>query len=263
MIFPGLVSVTFRNLSPQEIVRLASQAGLTGIEWGGDIHVPHGDLDQAQRVRDLTENAGLRVAAYGSYYRVWPQEPVPFDSVLKTALAVGAPAIRVWAGKIGSMQAPAEHRAAVITEAARISQMAADYGITVAFEFHVNTLTDSDSSALDLLNRCNHPNLRCYWQPRIQATFNDNIASLVAISPWLSNLHVFHWQPAPTQEDRPQVVRQPLAEGKEDWQMYLAHAMTLPGDRYAMLEFVRDDDPQAFLVDAGVLKALCSTKFEV
>ncbi len=39
----GLVSVTFRQLSPEEIVRVAREAGLTVIEWGGDVHVPPGD----------------------------------------------------------------------------------------------------------------------------------------------------------------------------------------------------------------------------
>ena len=44
MIYPGLVSVTFRKLSPEEIVQLVVSSGLKGIEWGGDIHLPHGIL---------------------------------------------------------------------------------------------------------------------------------------------------------------------------------------------------------------------------
>ena len=49
MIHTGLVSVTFRKLEPAEIVDLVKQAGLQGIEWGGDIHVPHGDIQRAKR----------------------------------------------------------------------------------------------------------------------------------------------------------------------------------------------------------------------
>jgi hypothetical protein len=44
MIQTGLVSITFRQLSPPAIIDLVRQAGLEGIEWGGDVHVPHGDL---------------------------------------------------------------------------------------------------------------------------------------------------------------------------------------------------------------------------
>ena len=72
MLIPGLVSVTFRQLAPREIVQLAAAAGLRGIEWGGDIHVPHGDLQAARAVRDITAAAGLQVLAYGSYFRLEP-----------------------------------------------------------------------------------------------------------------------------------------------------------------------------------------------
>src|SRR5687768_14765950 len=62
---PGLVSVTFRKLSPAEVVRVAVDAGLTSIEWGGDIHVPHGDLARAKEVAAMTTEAGLSASAYG------------------------------------------------------------------------------------------------------------------------------------------------------------------------------------------------------
>jgi len=74
MIHPGLVSVTFRHLSAKNVVDLAVQAGLTGIEWGGDKHVPHGDLKIAKQVREYSIKAGLEVTAYGSYYRVGSSE---------------------------------------------------------------------------------------------------------------------------------------------------------------------------------------------
>ncbi|MET0262082.1 MAG: sugar phosphate isomerase/epimerase, partial [Rariglobus sp.] len=74
MIYPGLVSVTFRKLSPNEVAGLVKKAGLKGIEWGGDIHVPHGDLARAREVRELTLEHGLKTAAYGSYYRAGQSE---------------------------------------------------------------------------------------------------------------------------------------------------------------------------------------------
>ena len=58
----------------------------------------------AREVRGLTEAAGLTVAAYGSYYKAGHSEAagLPFPQVLDTALALGAPVIRVWAGPAGS-----------------------------------------------------------------------------------------------------------------------------------------------------------------
>jgi sugar phosphate isomerase/epimerase len=257
MILPGLVSVTFRQLSPEKIVDLAVQAGLSGIEWGGDIHVPHGDIVQARRVGDLTLAAGLQVVSYGSYYRVWPQEPAPFDTVLQTALALGAPTIRVWAGQIGSLNASPQHRAVLQGESVRISQQAADVGISVAFEYHANTLTDSNDTARELLSLANQPNLFCYWQPRLGASLTENLASLDSISPWLHHLHVFHWQTTTSQSGGTQAERRPLSEGQHNWQHYLHRASSLPGSRCAMLEFVQDDSLEVFFADAAVLKDLC------
>jgi len=115
MMIPGLVSITFRELPPEQIISLATEAGLGSIEWGGDVHVPHGDLKSAQRVARLTADAGLEVSAYGSYYRAAGRQStgVDFESVYKTALALGAPIIRVWAGGVGSSRADAAVREAV------------------------------------------------------------------------------------------------------------------------------------------------------
>ena len=87
MIHPGLVSVTFRALSPAQVVDLVRQAGLRGIEWGGDIHAPPGNAARAREVRHLSLEAGLSVAAYGSYYRAAQSEAagMPFAHVLDTA----------------------------------------------------------------------------------------------------------------------------------------------------------------------------------
>ncbi|MCU0793379.1 MAG: sugar phosphate isomerase/epimerase [Opitutaceae bacterium] len=106
MIHPGLVSITFRKLSPVEIVGLVRKAGLRGIEWGGDVHAPHGDIGRAREVRALTEDAGLKVAAYGSYYRAgWSEaNGLSFKHVLDSAVELGAPTIRVWPGNKGSAE---------------------------------------------------------------------------------------------------------------------------------------------------------------
>jgi len=43
MIKIGLVSISFRDLFPKQIVDMVAEVGLDAIEWGGDVHVPHGD----------------------------------------------------------------------------------------------------------------------------------------------------------------------------------------------------------------------------
>ena len=64
----GLTSVTFRQKTIDEIVALAHMAQLDGIEWGGDLHVPAGDVQAARHAAKATADAGLSVLSYGSYF---------------------------------------------------------------------------------------------------------------------------------------------------------------------------------------------------
>jgi 3-dehydroshikimate dehydratase len=249
MIHPGLVSVTFRKLSPADVVALVRQAGLRGIEWGGDIHVPHGDLGRAREVRELTAGAGLEVAAYGSYYKAAQSEGdgLAFARVLDSALELGAPAIRVWAGMTGSAAVSAEQRAAVAEDLRRIAGLAGKASVRVVLEFHSGTLTDTAESTRRLLNAVEHENLTTCWQPPIELDAAGCLAGLRSLLPQLANLHVFQWRQATTE-------RRPLSEGEGVWRSYLEAARGAAGDRYALLEFVERDAPECFLRDAVVLR---------
>ncbi|HNQ34984.1 MAG TPA: TIM barrel protein [bacterium] len=246
MILPALTSVTFRKLAPEEVVALAAGSGLKGIEWGGDIHVPPGRPEMARRVRALTRSAGLEVSSYGSYYRAGHPETGPFEAVLETALELEAPAIRIWAGRRASAEADPAYRAAVTADVVRVCRLAAAAGRTVAFEYHANTLTDESLSARRLLLEADQSNLRTYWQPPNGLGLGESLQSLKAILPWLSNLHVFYWNPDGKS-------RRPLAEGTGLWRRYLSVAYAVPGRHYAILEFVMDDAPENFRLDALTL----------
>ncbi|MGC9393646.1 MAG: sugar phosphate isomerase/epimerase family protein [Anaerolineae bacterium] len=251
MIRSGLVSITFRQLIPQAIVNLVAQSGLDAIEWGGDVHMPHGDIAQARLVRKMTEDAGLTVAAYGSYYRVGHNEPVPFEAVVESAVALGAPTIRVWAGKQGTATADEAYWARVVEDARAIGDLAQQVGIVVAYEYHDNTLTDTNAGALRLLRTVAYDNVRTYWQPPGGTTLDENLAGLDAILPWLANVHVFSWREINGQRERM------LLDAKADeWAQYLSKVATTGRDHFAMIEFVRDDDPANFLKDAETLKCL-------
>ena len=247
MLHSGLVSISFRNLKPTEIVDLVQQAGLEAIEWGGDVHVPHGDFQQARAVHHLTEDAGLRVAAYGSYYCLAASDDQPpYEAVLETAAELKAPLIRVWAGDRASAQADHTFRQQVVQESQLIGEEAAQMGIAVAYEFHGHSLTDDADSARQLLLDVAHPNVHCYWQPPTVDPVDQNLAGLEKIIDWLSNVHVFTW--GSNHE------RFHLAHGSEPWRQYLQKIAPVPGDRFALLEFLKDDDPQQFLADAQTLK---------
>jgi len=250
----GLISVTFRQLPPERIIELAVQARLQAIEWGGDIHVPHGDLKRAAEVGARTREAGLQTVSYGSYYRLGNRhagqgEPIAFERVLETAEALGASAIRVWAGDRGSAAADADWRSRVAEDARRVADLAAAKRISIDVEYHGGTLTDTAESAVRLFTDIAHPNVRSHWQPQVRLTAEENEQALRQVLPWLANLHVFQWLPD---------LRCPLADGREEWRRYFAVASPSEPDqvRYALLEFVKGDEPAQLLEDAATLHRL-------
>lgn len=248
MLIPGLVSITFRPLPPRRVVALAAEAGLATIEWGGDGHVPHGDAARAREVRAMTEEAGLSVAAYGSYYRVGEseREGLSFESVLASALALGAPTVRVWAGRRGSADADEGYRERVAAESTRIADAASREGLTVSYEYHGKTLTDTNESARRLLADVAHPAIRTLWQPPNGRAFDYCMEGLRAVLPLLTNVHVFHW--ATGRKDQTA-----LAEGEERWVPYLAAVSATGGSNGALIEFVKGDSPEQLRRDAAAL----------
>ena len=191
----GLVSITFRRFSPGEIIALTQRANLDGIEWGGDVHVPHGDLQAARQVLAETRKANLQVACYGSYYRagVSENDGLSWVQVLATAKTLAAPMIRVWAGNRGTQESDAAYRQTVIDDLGRICELAARENIAVALEFHGGTLTDSGENALQVLAGVQQPNLGCLWQPRVGQAVETRLNDLEWVAPYLSNVHVFQW----------------------------------------------------------------------
>ena len=241
----GLVSVTYRKLSPADIIARTARAGLDCIEWGSDIHVPQTDLDNARRVGDMTREVGLTVSSYGSYYRLGAGQD--FAPYLEAALALGAPVIRIWAGARGSDQTDDATRAAWAFEAKAACRMAAEQGITIAFEYHHGTLTDTADSAAALMQAIDEPNCRLYWQPEFAKSRELLLSDLDKVAPRVDLCHVFQWNPDHS--------RRPLADGLDVWREFLSH---VPGweKKPLLLEFVPGDDPDLLDREAMTLREI-------
>jgi sugar phosphate isomerase/epimerase len=249
---PALCSVTFRALGVEEIVALAAGAGLAAIEWGGDVHVPPGDLDRARAVRGLTERHGLTVSSYGSYLQPPRDPPEAVAAALATAQALGAATIRVWPGVRGKDSAnySADEREAVAAALRTMADAAADIGLSVSLEYHPRNLTDDLASAQALLAAVARPNLHTYWQPRPGLPLAAALAEVHALAQDITHLHVFAWDNA--------MRRYPLADHAPYWGAVLdaLRDNRWQGPRYAMLEFVREDSIEAFHEDAATLRRL-------
>lgn len=245
-----------RPLSPEAVIRLACDAGLSAIEWGGDVHVPHGETAVAKQVGRQTLEAGLEVVCYGSYYRMSAQDgknPDP-QALVDTAQALGAPCIRVWAGVIGSAEADEDDYGRMADEALALASLAQQAGVKIGFECHANTLTDTTASASKLLSLCEHPAITSLWQPYNGAAIETNVASLETLIPRLAHVHVFHW----TVQDSA-ILRHPLSEGTGDWSRYLGLLKERQIKTSLMMEFVKDDNPEQLIQDARCLHELINS----
>ena len=248
MLETGLVSVSFRNLTPEEIVKLAKQADLTGIEWGGDVHVPAGDVEAARHVRKLTEDAGLKVFAYGSYYRPGEHTVEEFAPVLECAIALGAPVIRVWAGAKWSWRADEAYVQRVISDTQAICDIAAKANIIISYEYHGWTLTDNRFSATEVYREIGRENMALYWQPNFCLTNEENLLALRMVLPQMKDVHVFFWDCLGA--------RFSLKEGEHLWREFVDIICKDEKPHRLMLEFFKDNSIEQFAQDAQTLKNL-------
>ncbi|MDF7823610.1 TIM barrel protein [Pontiellaceae bacterium B12227] len=264
MLKTGICSITMQQLEPAALVKLVKQSGLEAIEWAGNVHVPPGDLQLAADVRTMTEEAGLEVSSYGSYWKVVDQDGKPdsFSPVLESALALGTDTIRIWAGHKPSDAVTPEERELIIEGIGNALKMGEEHGIKLGLEFHANTLSDSNSATCDLLDEIQHPNLFTYWQPIYWLTDPEyRLTGLKQLADRVLNLHVFHWMFSPGAGSWGESTdRRPLEEGSEDWKVYFSVPLAPAIQHYALIEFVRNDDPEQFLRDASALKLWLSEK---
>jgi len=254
-IAPGLCSITFRALTATEVLEAAVQAGVEGIEWGADGHAPPGGGVRVAELAQRCADAGVEIVSYGSYLGFGPadqEDPGTVDAVIETAAVLGAPMIRIWT-ELGVGPAAAGHdRQRVTDRTQRYVDRLVGGGFDVALEFHPYTLTETAASTNALLDAIASASARTHWQPDPALTPDAAIAELAAVTPRLAHLHVFAWGPGGIGE------RLALADGVELWTGALAvadeEAVAMSRRRFALCEYVQEDDPEQLVADVAVLR---------
>lgn len=251
----GLTSISFRKLGVDTIIKACTNAGVSGVEWGGDIHVPHGSLQIARDVKEKTLAAGLEVSSYGSYYYVGisKQQGLPFEAVLSSAKELGAPIIRVWAGNKDFEACTEAELYMIVQETRRIADIAQKEAINISFEYHAKTLTNSNENAIKFARMVNHKNVNFYWQPSIGKDVDyckDGLSKLIE-NRLLTNVHIFHWT-----LKNGIITRCLLEDGFDVWKEYLNILKIDVQQRYIMFEFFKGDSLNSFYKDVNTLKKL-------
>lgn len=254
-IAPGLCSITFRALSSDDVIDVASCAGVQGIEWGADVHAPPGGGPSIDALGARTRDAGLEVVSYGSYLGMAPPgdgDDGAVEAALDTAEALGAPMVRIWTEFGVTSASSPDERQRVVERTTALAQRIVAHGMVPALEFHPGTLTETAHSTKALLDAVGQPELRTHWQPDPSLAPEAALDELAQVAPHLAHLHVFSWGARGIED------RRPLVDGAPLWapavELADRAAATIPGGRYALCEYVRGDDPEQFVADARVLR---------
>ena len=241
--------MTFRNCTAERVILLARESGVERIEWGGDIHVPPGDLENARRVARLTRAAGMDCVSYGSYYQC--DDTRNFIAVSETAEALEAKTIRVWAGKKDYEGLTETEKQTFFENVATCAEIARKKGQTIAFEFHHHTFCNRADHVLEALESIAKENVKTYWQPDYWTSFSDdymrirqNLNAITTLKDRIENFHFYRMDG---------YRRLPVSGSEEEWKLYLNE---LPLTATCFLEFVKDDSEQQFREDMKVLERL-------
>lgn len=240
----GLVSVSFRDRTPDEILKTMQPAGLSYIEWGSDVHAPCTDTARLGEIAALQAQYGITCCSYGTYFRLGQTPIAELEGYIAAAKILGTDILRLWCGSKRGAEMTAEEKAALLAECKQAADIAARTGVTLCMECHKRTFTECANDAVWLMEEVNSPHFRMYWQPFQWQTVEENLKNAQKIAPFAAHVHVFHWKGAD---------KLPLQDAVAEWQAYLAH---FSAPRTLLLEFMPDDRLETLCREADALRTI-------
>ncbi len=240
----GIVSVSFRDLSAESIMKITKAAGLSCIEWGSDVHAPANDEQRLRWLVKTQSSIGLRSSSYGTYFRLGVNDISELPEYIKAAKTLGTQVLRIWCSDKGYGSTSAEQRSKIRSEAKKAALMARSANVVICLECHNGTYTDTPEGALDIMEAADSESFRMYWQPNQFRSFQENLFYAESIAPYTKNIHVFNWNGK---------LRLPLSSAAELWREYLYR---FDGTQKLLLEFMPDGSAQSLAREAESLREI-------
>lgn len=227
----SVFTVVTPDLSPEELVDTAKEAGLDGVEWrfketpegvkqeepsfwGNNLCTIDPKLapEQMLRFKELTESRGLEMVSVTPYLNALNLEET--EHVFSTAKLLGAKTIRVGSSAYDGTVSYTElfdKSAKYIKEAER---MAKQYGVKGVVETHHKTIVPSAGLAHRLVSQCDPDHIGVLFDPgnMVHEGFEDFKMGLELLGPYLAHVHVknAHWKSSGQRKDG-------TLEWKSDW----------------------------------------------
>ncbi len=244
----GLVSISFRQHTPQEILEAMKKAGLTCIEWGSDVHAPCRDMEKLRHIAALQKEYGITCSSYGTYFRLGQTPMEELTDYIAAAKVLGTNILRLWCGVKSGTDMTAEEREALLKECRKAAEIAEKNDVIFCMENHHTTLTERMEDSLALMKEVNSPHFRLYWQPFQWLEAEENLPIARSLAPYVEAVHVFQWK-SPKLAPR----RFSLREGIDEWRAYLE---AIPAPRTLLLEFMPDDQLATLPTEAEALRTI-------
>lgn len=243
----GLVSVSFRGYTVDQIVQVAAKADLKYIEWGSDVHAPCKDLDALKRIVALQKEYGIHCCSYGTYFRlgVTPLEQLP--DYIRAAKVLNTTILRIWAGDRSPWKWTDGEKNALLQQCRQAASIAAAAGVTLCLECHRNTYTETKEAAMELILAADSPAFRMYWQPHTACTPKENIAYIRYMGDHTTHIHCYNWS---------EKGKYTLGDGIKEWCSYLKE---FSGDHKVLLEFMPDNRIESLQREAEILRKIIAS----
>ena len=240
----GLVSISFRPLTVDEIMDLCEQNGLQYIEWGSDVHAPCDDAERLAYLAAEQKRRGITCSSYGTYFRVGINPVEEIYGYVSAARILGTNIIRLWCGRGNYEDFSAEEREKILSDAKEIAKIAEAEDVYICMECHNKTYTNCLAGAMELMETVNSGHFGMYWQPNQFVSYETNLAYAKAIAPYVTQIHVFNWE---------EKNHYPLADAVDTWRSYLS---CFEGDHALLLEHMPNNLPEELPAEVEALRRI-------
>lgn len=240
----GLVSISFRNIEVEDIIKAVAETGLKCIEWGSDVHAPFNDTDKLMEIAKKQELYGIYCSSYGTYFKIGENDSSEITEYINAAVILGTKVLRIWCGNKDFKEYSLEELSSILKECKKISTIAEERNIVICVECHNNTITSCAEGMLWLMESVGSPNFLMYWQPNQFISYDANIDFAIKTSPYSKHIHVFNWKGN---------LRFSLQESIEEWKKYLS---CFEENKTLLLEFMPDNDIKSLPNEVEALKKI-------
>jgi sugar phosphate isomerase/epimerase len=238
----GLVSVSFRSNSPSQILSAMSEAGLSVIEWGSDVHAPCTDIEGLNKLAAMQKEYGIECSSYGTYFRLGETPINELENYINAAKILGTDVLRLWCGTKNGSEMTENEKNELLSICIEASRIAEKNNVKLCMECHRKSFTENPNDAVWLMKKVNSPHFRMYWQPFQWQNDTENVKNAEKIAPYAEHIHVFNWKG----DDM-----LPLCDAVGEWREYLSK-FSLP--RVLLLEFMPKGSIEELKAEAQALR---------